>query len=92
VTPARTNNVLALIELEAKNSGQGTKEVVTPAELPPVASINELDLQTPPKVQPAVKGLFAALTNLELSNLAFVGEAGMTLLNPNQGEGRATER
>jgi len=27
-----------------------------------------------------------------LSNLAFVGEVGMTLLNPNQREGRATER
>ena len=29
---------------------------------------------------------------LRLSNLAFVGEVGMTLLNPNQREGRVTER
>jgi hypothetical protein len=41
--------------------------LATPAELPRVASINDLALQTPPKAQCGFKGLFAALTNRELS-------------------------
>jgi hypothetical protein len=42
--------------------------VVTPAEVPGFTAINDLTLQTRPKAQPAVKGLSASLTNLELSN------------------------
>ena len=38
------------------------------AELPGFAPINDLTLQTRPKAQPAVKGLFASLANIELSN------------------------
>jgi hypothetical protein len=43
--------------------------LATPAELPRVAPVNDLAPQTHLKAQPAVKGLFAALTNLKLSNL-----------------------